>query len=258
MSQARVHYVKHARQRYVKVPKLGDDGQQVLTPVTRKSGAPRLRKSGQQVVKRIRVADKEQPVPMPKCGKCGDTIEVGAPYRWFTVGFRGSAQFRCMKPGCTPRPSQLESSEHVGNVLSAMEDAEANINAIEADNAGDFTASFEDELTAIAEAADEGAQAYREADDAFGGTGDTQHAERAEAFETFSQEISGLQLSLDDPEGCGDEWAEAIENEDDKANAPTHGDPEPDCADCAAKVEEWLEAARSEAIDQLTSVDLDV
>jgi len=78
---ARVTYVKAAQQRYKMVPVLDADGNQVITAVTRKNGDARVTKRGREVTRRQTVADKSQPLPPEKCGKCGTTIEVGMPYK---------------------------------------------------------------------------------------------------------------------------------------------------------------------------------
>jgi len=46
-----------------------------------------------------------------KCGKCGDALAKGSAYRHFAPGFRGRKRVRCMKGGCSPRPSDLTGSD---------------------------------------------------------------------------------------------------------------------------------------------------
>lgn len=249
MSTARIHYVKSARQRFAKEAKLNEDGSQVTTAVTRKSGAPRLAKSGRQVVRRIKVADKSKPLPNHLCGNCRDEILPGTPYRWYTVGFRGSPQFRCMKSTCTPKPSQLESSQ-VADVMAAMEDAETEIDSLEGADAREVEANAQDILQRVQEAIDEVADAYEEADEAMGGNQATEAYQRAETLR--GNDLGSFSLSASDPEGCGDDW----KSNDDDADEPDHDEPEDGCAECDSKVQDWLEECRDEVRSALEEVEL--
>ena len=237
MSTARVHYVKAAQQRYAKVPKLDAEGKQVVTPVMRKSGAARTAKGGRQVTKRIKVADKSRPLPMPKCGKCGDTIVVGQPYRWFQVGFRGYTQFRCAKSTCTPKVSELESSL-MGQVYEARDDARdaiSNIDAREVDDAdSQLTGIFQDLISAMEEVKD----AYDEADEHFGGNRETDSGQRAEQLESAISELESFSLSVSDPDGCGDAFrADLDPKEDDQPD--DHDSPVEGCTHCDDAIEQW-------------------
>ena len=53
--------------------------------------------------------------------KCGAEIKRGDGYRWWKFRY-GGRRVRCMKPGCTPRPSDLTQSEFLGQLYD-MEDA---------------------------------------------------------------------------------------------------------------------------------------
>jgi uncharacterized protein YukE len=55
------------------------------------------------------------------CGKCHDEIPKGEKVLHFAVGFRGTDQHRCSKPGCFPKNSELESSL-VSSIYAAQED----------------------------------------------------------------------------------------------------------------------------------------
>lgn len=250
MSVARVHVVQSARQRYAKVAKLDEEGKQVVTPVIRKSGSPRLAKSGREVVKRIRVADKSQPLPMPKCGNCGVTIEVGQPYKWFQVGFRGYTQFRCAKSGCHPRPSQLESSQ-IADVMAAIESAEDELDSLgdSAESAQEFESEAQDLLQQVQDAIEEVASVYEEADEAMGGNQATESYERAETLR--GNDLGSFSLSASDPEGCGDDW----KGEDDDEE-PSHETPESGCAECDSRLDDWREECRDEVREALSNVEL--
>ena len=67
------------------------------------------------------IAVKAARKPQGKCEKCGKEINVGDPYRHFTVGFRSKRKrVRCIEVACTPRPSERESSAKAGP-MSVME-----------------------------------------------------------------------------------------------------------------------------------------
>lgn len=249
MSQARVHYVKAARQRYERV-RTGE-----ATPViSRRSGEQKTSSRGRPITRRASKADTSKPLPNHTCGKCGDEIKVGQPYRHFTVGFRGFTRFRCTKQECTPKPSELESSEHVANILAALEDAEDNLRSASFDDASEAESALQEEAENVASAVEEAASAYREADEAFGGTGTTQHAERADALDSAVYEFQSVQADIRDPEGCGD----AFRDDDTDEDAPDHDEPEDGCAECDTKLEEWRDETRDAMITALTDVDLGV
>jgi len=98
---ARVTHVKAAQQRYKTVPVIDPEtGVQKVTPVFRRNGERKKSKSGREVVRRITVDDKTQPLPNRKCDKCGKEIEVGQPYKWIAPKsgpYGGSKRFRCGK-----------------------------------------------------------------------------------------------------------------------------------------------------------------
>lgn len=108
---ARIHHVKSARQRYRMVPVLDDAGQQVTVPVMKKRWdrpadgpatfelVPALTKRGAPIVKRLSVADKDQPLPGPKCEVCGTEVKAGQPYKWVqpkTGPYGGRKRVRCV------------------------------------------------------------------------------------------------------------------------------------------------------------------
>lgn len=61
-----------------------------------------------------------------KCGRCGEPIKPGEQYYFFSVGFRGSKQYRCKDHH--PRQSELCGSKMSG-VYAAIEDADESIEA---------------------------------------------------------------------------------------------------------------------------------
>jgi hypothetical protein len=253
MSVARVNYVEHARQPYAKVAKTDEEGKQVRVPVTSKrTGQQKTGRGGSPMTKRVTIRDTERPLPLLKCGKCGDEIAVSAPYRWFSVGFRSHyKQVRCMKSTCTPRESERESSGIRSEILSAIENANDQLdNMIEASDSSEI----ESIVQAVGEAFRSAADQYREADEAFGGGGNTENGDRADTCELESWGCSGD--SEPDYESCDDEihldLSERSDEDDDREKID-RGDSE--CESCTQIRDSWLEELVSEARDAIDSVE---
>lgn len=184
MSVKRVYTVKHARQRYAK----SYDGEVKVVPVMRKDGTPKLGRGGKPMMRRIRPANKAQPLPNYKCGKCGDEIKVGDPYIYWEPYFRSSAKsVRCTKSSCYPRPSERESSA-MATILAAQEAAQDTIAQWDRENISDLEAARDD----VVQAYEEVIEQYREADESFGGQGATEAAQRAEDLESEKDEWESL------------------------------------------------------------------
>jgi hypothetical protein len=64
--------------------------------------------------------------PQGQCGKCGVKINKGDPYRWWKFRY-GGRRVRCMKAECSPRPSDLTSSDKISTLLAAAEDFTAEL-----------------------------------------------------------------------------------------------------------------------------------
>lgn len=241
MSQARVQYVKHARQRYAMVTQVDEQGATVRTPVTTRRGTPRLAKGGRQVARRVSVPDLTKPLPNYTCGKCRDEIKVGDPYRYFRVGFRGYKQVRCMKPGCTPTQATLESSL-LADVYSAQESAYSTLDSADAAEASDhdsIVADVQGAIDEVAEAIETVAQQYRDQDEAFGGQGATEGAERADTLEAALDELQSWSPSSTEPDPCDEH--ETIDDE---------------CDDCTASVDDWRDELVQSARDTIDGLEL--
>lgn len=242
MSIARLHTVDHARQVYEKVAKTDAEGNRVTVPVTSKrTGAQKFGRGGRPMVRRVTVHDRSKPLPMPKCGKCGDEIKVGGPYRWFTVGFRSHAKrIRCMKPACTPKMSERESS-NLSTIMAAQEDASEQLNALDA--ATVETDDVETIVQGVGETVKEVADEYRQADESFGGGGNTPNGERADTLESSADTLESWRFEGDsEPERC------------DKDGDDDH-DPD-DCDDCKEKREEWGQELIDAGIEAVDNIDM--
>lgn len=134
-----------------------------------------------------------------KCEKCGAEIPKGSAYRRFKVGFRSRYNhYRCMKPECTPRNSELDASK-MAAVWDAQETFEAAIET--ADNAEDMNSALQDYAQALREVGEE----YREAsEDENGNVFNTTAEERADMLEQAADDVEGIDVDADttDCERC--------------------------------------------------------
>ena len=74
-------------------------------------------------LKTVQRAQKDQ----GNCAKCKNPLPAGGPYRYYRPGFRSRAKVTlCMKPECTPRRSQLESSR-MSTAYESIESAQDSI-----------------------------------------------------------------------------------------------------------------------------------
>jgi hypothetical protein len=133
------------------------------------------------------------------CGKCQEVIQPGDRYRQWSFRY-GGTHYRCMKPGCRPRPSDLTQSK-MATVYSAQEEAQDFFPKAET------AEEIEEKVREVGEAAQEIAEEYREAAEPFGGEGE--NAERAEELEDWAGELS--YWSPDDEEAPIEEIREAAE-----------------------------------------------
>jgi hypothetical protein len=118
--------------------------------------------------------------PQGQCGRCGDELPVGAPYRYWKFRYGGKRK-RCMKPGCAPRGSELTQAKW-GDALAAIEDARTMVNEY---------AGIADMMGALEMAAEEirnVAEEYAEAAEAMGGAGE-QNEERADQLEAAADDL---------------------------------------------------------------------
>jgi hypothetical protein len=150
-------------------------------------------------VKTVQRAQKDQGT----CGKCGDALPVGSPYRWFKVGFRSRfKRVRCMKPGCTPLPSEKESS----NLAEAYAAQEAAYHALDAAGTlGDIQAVLEE----CASAAGDVVSQYEASVEAAPMLED-QLRSTIDALEAWQEELEGVQVPDDEDAHC-DEHDEPVE-----------------------------------------------
>ena len=58
-----------------------------------------------------------------ECGRCSAKIEKGDGYKWWKFRF-GGRRVRCLKPECSPKPSDLTQSEFYGTLYGIKESVE--------------------------------------------------------------------------------------------------------------------------------------
>lgn len=260
---ARVTHVKAAQQRYETKPVIdAETGQQKIIALTKKDGSPKTTKKGRPITVRATVEDRTKPKPMPKCGKCGTTIEVGQPYKWVKTKsgpYGGAKKFRCA--ACPSwRPSELTGSAALGTLYAAQESAEDDLTAWEPDEGTD---ALEAILTTLAEGIREAAQVYEEsADNMEEGFGhetyqSSELREKAEALNAMADEVE----QAGDFEEFDEEaaWDEAIlgsswEPTDEVPDYPREEDPEGLEVDVDQAKEDYAGEQRTKVEDAMAEV----
>jgi DNA-directed RNA polymerase subunit RPC12/RpoP len=130
------------------------------------------------------------------CGSCGTPIHPGDVYKWVKPGFRSKTKLiRCHR--CQFKQSELTTSK-MSAVYEALEDADNQLDA--AVTLDEITNIMETAAGALTDTADE----YEEADQNFGGGGNTDSAEKADNLHAAADELSSWQPEGDAGEPCED------------------------------------------------------
>lgn len=179
-------------------------------------------------VHEVRKSQKDQ----GHCDRCGDPLPKGSPYRWFTVGFRSShKRVRCMKPECTPKMSERESSK-LADVYSALESAEVDLaNATDKGEIEDAVHEFGD---AVREVGDEYTEASVNPNS--GNVFNTDAEERGEALGSWAEELNGW--STDEEEPDREDYPEGDQGD----------------AEYREAVDEFLDNARQQASEAMNEI----
>jgi hypothetical protein len=163
-----------------------------------------------------------------RCTKCGKAINKGDAYRWIKPRY-GSK--RCVCESCQFRASDLTSSDKLGRVYDAQEDAQSAVGDWDGQDVAELRQALEDAAEAIREVAQE----YQESADNImehfpsGNQTSEECEERANELEGWADDIEGADLDDFDPEAEGedetdDERAERrerwVEETRDAAQAP--------------------------------------
>jgi len=163
------------------------------------------------------------------CSMCRGAIYPGQSYHSWSFRY-GGTYYQHAACGY-PRRSQLTQSA-MGEVYAAIEAAEETIANWNGDGLGDLTSAVEEVAAATESVIDQ----YREADEAFGGYGATESAERAEQLEGWKDELDGFYP------------------DDFSGEEPEEGEPRTE--DQQDEFDTWVEEQRGEATDLLANCPL--
>ena len=162
---ARVTRVKAAQQRYQMVPVLNEDGTPKRTPVMRTdregNKVQKVTKRGSLVFMDVTVADKDQPLPNRKCGKCSKEIQVGDPYKHTSVksSYGGTTYYRCAScPDWLPWELSSSLSARAAEISHDFHDEFDGADIESADEVTDMLNSAAERVRELAEEKREGAQ----------------------------------------------------------------------------------------------------
>lgn len=128
-----------------------------------------------------------------KCSKCQNPIPIGAAYQWIKPRY-GGKRVRCMRHDCRFRPTDLSGAK-TAVIDEAVEDAQDVI--AHATCYDDIKAALDD----VAGVAHDVAGEYQEASDNWaGGNGNEEFQEKADACETFADDLEGWEYDGDTDE----------------------------------------------------------
>lgn len=171
----------------------------------------------------VKKARKEQGT----CGKCGIELKAGDAYRWWKFRY-GGKRFRCTKPECTPRASDLTQSK-MSTVYAAQEtmaDVLAVWDSYELDDVKGDAEMCVDEIRGVGEEYQEAADNQRE------------HFPESETADENEERANELEQWVSDLE-------DAI-NELEEFDGETNDDGDPVDEDAA---DSWRDEARSALSD---------
>lgn len=157
------------------------------------------------------------------CGKCGDALPAGSPYRFWKFRYGGKRK-RCMKTECNPRRSDLTQSK-LGTVYDAQDEAHETLRGWDRED----VSVLRDALESLAGTVREVSEEYAEAAEPFGNQGENQ--ERADELESWADEIESKASDLEeyedqDCETCDGDGAE------DCGTCDGNGVTTEDCEEC--------------------------
>lgn len=173
-----------------------------------------------------------------KCGKCGTPLPAGSAYQYWYPGFRSSYKnVRCM--GCTPRPSERESSL-ASTLLAAQEAFHDSVGTL--DDVEEIVAAVQE----VADAVEEVRAEYESALDSWE-NGNEQLQEKIDHYGEQHSEIDGW--SWDD--GPIDyELCDEHQDEDRVGEEAIQ-----ECPLCQSNREAWLEECRDAAREVVDGVE---
>lgn len=265
---ARVTHVKAAQARYATIPVMDPyTGHQKVTPVMRANGTQKVTKTGKPVVVRVTQADKSQPKPNRKCGKCGVEITVGSPYKWIkpkSGPYGGHLMVRC--EAC-PTWQVWDYSSSMSAQLAQI--AYELPSTDDANSPDDVEQILADAAQAVRDIADQKQESADNIEEGFGHTTyqSEELADIASSLNDWADEIEGADVpELPEPEAteCPEcQGAGEIENPDWADDTDDDVDEYLPCDDCEGTGEvvgddptdEQMDEWRSECQDVLGIVD---
>lgn len=193
---------------------------------------------------------------MPKCGRCGKSIEVGESYLWWAnraPGMRsGHKQVRCTEH----RPSIAEMTPgRRGQLYQLQEDVSNTLD--EAKEPGDVIAAAEQAAEGLRELASELQEGADNIESGFGHATyqSEEMAEKASELESLADEVESAVDDGDWPEEeelSDEDVMEHLNNEDVTAEELTAGREDL----LTDKQEKWLEEARANVTDKLEEAEV--
>jgi DNA repair exonuclease SbcCD ATPase subunit len=144
-----------------------------------------------------------------RCGRCGDAIEKGMPYRWIKFRY-GGRHVRCEKISCGFRSSELTSSDKLSRVYGAQEQVEDLCSGWDKESLEDLKSELEEPIQEIRDVGQE----YQESADNI-----REHfseSEKADECEEKAQELEQWADELETAKDGVDDWPEDDEDEDDE------------------------------------------
>lgn len=153
-----------------------------------------------------------------KCGRCGEKIQPGEKYFYFSVGFRGNKQIRCTKHH--PRQSELTGSKMSG-AYAANESIEDTLNDPKV-TIEDIASTLETAASDIESVRDEYQDSYDSLPENFqnGEQGETMQTnidgltEYADALNEKASEVRELESSSEEPAEDDSEAESPAEDDD--------------------------------------------
>jgi hypothetical protein len=208
---AKITRVAKAQQRYEQVPVIDPEtGQQKQTPVMR-NGKQRVTKTGRPIFLTVTANDKSKPLPNRKCGKCGNEITVGSPYKHISPRsgpYGGRTLYRCAS--CPDWHVWEYSSSLSARTAEISHDFWESFNGTLLESQDDVTSLLNDAAERVREIASEKEESASNIEDGFG------HAT------SMSEELTDVAEQLNS-------WADDIES----ADIPEYPEPEEDdCDEC--------------------------
>lgn len=264
----RITRVKKAQPRYRTVPVLDENGVQKQTPMM-KDGVQMTTKHGKPIFLKLTVADRTQPLPNERCGKCGTEILPGQPYKHMSPKSGPYGGRRLVRCASCPDWQYWEYSNSLSaRIAQAVYDAEQALSGVT--DQSDLESARDDAAQAIRDIAEEQREKAGNIEDGFGHSTSMSEEleEQADELDSWADEIEGVYPDDDEPTQCSEcEGSGQVDCEDCGGDGATdegddcpscEGERTTECGDCAGTGEasdgakdEWADAFRDSIIEAL-------